>query len=92
MEIIFLTGAIQALFFAALLIGKKESGFDKKLLSAWFFLIGIHLSILFLLNKSFCSDIYIFTIIHITFPLLHYPVFYLYVKSLVYKKKQISSY
>ena len=89
MEIIFLTGAIQALFFAALLIGKKESGFDKKLLSLWFFLLGIHLSLLFLLNKSLCDDIYILTTIHLTFPLLHYPIFYLYVKSLINKTNRL---
>ena len=85
MEIIFLTGAIQALFFAGLLIRKQESSFDKKLLSVWFLFLGIHLSLLFLLNKSFCNDKYILTIIHLTFPLLHYPIFYLYVKSLVNK-------
>ncbi len=85
MEIIFLTGAIQAFFFAVLLTGKKTSDFNKKLLSVWFLLLGIHLSLLFLLNKSLCNDIYILTTIHLTFPLLHYPIFYLYVKSLINK-------
>jgi AraC-like DNA-binding protein len=83
MENLFLIGGIQALFFAMLLLGKKAMTFDKKLLVFWFALLGVHLLIRYWLYQNPINVPYGTKAIHLAFPLLHYPVFYMYVKSLV---------
>lgn len=89
MEIIFLIGFIQALFFSLLLIDKKAKRIYEKILPLWLFLIGIHLFILFLINRDLLKENYVLTMLHITFPLIHYPLFYLYVNTMVNKIEKI---
>ncbi|MCD4694849.1 MAG: hypothetical protein K8S16_01310 [Bacteroidales bacterium] len=89
MEIFFLIGFIQALFFSILLFNKKTKILPEKMLPFWLFLIAIHLLLLFFLYRSLNKEYYILVILHITFPLIHYPLFYLYVNTLVNKANNL---
>jgi len=85
MEMIFLIGFIQALFFAVLLINKKAKTLSDMILPVWLFILGLHLLLLFFLYKSIFKEYHIFIILHLSLPLIHFPLFYLYVNTLVNK-------
>ncbi len=80
-ELIFIVGSIQAFFLGILVLKKKPQKAHEKILPIWLFLIGIHLIIIYLINEGISNRFFI--ILHITLPLVHFPLLFLYVNELI---------
>lgn len=82
-KVIFIIGSIQAFFLGILLLKKKSKKVNEKILPIWFFLLGLHLLLIFVISFGTFNSIVFLTILHITFPLIHFPLLFLYVNELI---------
>lgn len=87
MSVIFLLGAIQALFFVALMLSKKERHKSDSLLIVWLLAMGIQLISYYLIERKLYDPSLAEIIILLLPPLIyvHGPLLFLYTNSLVYK-------
>lgn len=83
MGVIFIIGIVQAFFIEFILLNKKKKNLSDKILAVWMFVIGIHLFLYYLFHIEF-HNAYPHTLGVIEpFPLLHGPLLFLYVQSLI---------
>jgi len=94
MEIIYIIGSIQAVFFSFLLFTKKKRQLSDRILAIWLIIIGFNLCFMYLsVSRAVVIDnqsvfAYFLGFIQSTL-ILHWVFFYLYVKVLVLKIQKI---
>ena len=82
---IYLIGAVQGLFLAAILATRKKNTLANRILALWIFLYSFHLGELILLLNGYLFNFpHIFAITS-SFPLLYGPFLYLYACALILK-------
>lgn len=86
MDILFLLGAVQALFLELVLWMKKNKSVADKILAAWMLFIAIHLSFVYLNSTDIVYEYPHLLGVVIPFPMLHGPFLYFYIYTLTQKE------
>jgi hypothetical protein len=89
MDIVYIIGSAQAIFFSVLLFKVNSKKVHEIILPLWLLLLGLHLVVLFFLNPDAFKINNFFAILHFTLPLIHWPLLYLYVDSLIKNNEKI---
>jgi AraC-like DNA-binding protein len=89
MDIVYIIGSAQAIFFSVLLFKVNSKKVHEIILPLWLLLLGLHLVVLFFLNPDAFKINNFFAILHFTLPLIHWPLLYLYLDSLIKNNEKI---
>lgn len=88
MKYIFLIAAFHALFFAILILQKKKALHDKVLI-LWLIYLGFYTGIYALFSDTLFTDFHLLSASFISLLMLHGPLLYIYIYSLVDERLQI---
>jgi AraC-like DNA-binding protein len=91
MEVIFLIGSVQALFFAFLVFNKKSKNISDKILGVWLLVFAIHLVFPFLLYSENYKKYISISGADAGLMVLHVCLLYIYTKSLISEQKRLKA-
>ncbi|MBL4593011.1 MAG: hypothetical protein JKX68_04250, partial [Flavobacteriales bacterium] len=89
MEVVFLIGSIQAVFFAILVLVKKNKMLADKFLATWLLLMGTHLFSYYIYVTGNLTDYPIFDALTIAFPMLEGAFIFIYVSIITNKVQRL---
>lgn len=90
METIFLLGIVQAVFLAAILLGKKNKMLADKILGAWLLFLGIHLLAHYLQVTNSIEDYPLFHATSVCFPMLEGAFTFIYIRAITSKVQRLN--
>jgi len=83
MQVVLVIGAVQALFFAILLLNKKGKRLPDKILSVWLILLAVHLSYIYILFRTGYTTYLEYGGYDTGIIILYYSIMYIYARSII---------